>query len=102
MARLIPKGCTVHSLRIESKGVEVRYRCADDHGQKEYRSPDGSISNYPSRFVRGVGTVRLGTASIGGNGATVHAFMHCLKRGRDIECKPVTAGDFGGYHKRRK
>ena len=97
--RLIPKGCIVHSIALEAKGAEVRYRCADDRGQKEYRSPDGSIGNYPSRFVRGVFGVRLGSASISGFGAKVHAFATCVRNGREIECKPTTAGSFGGHRR---
>jgi len=100
MARLIPKGCIVHSVSLTNGDAEIRYRCADDRGQKEYRSPDGSISNYPSRRVR-VRTIRLGSASITGD-ASVHAFMHCTKSGTSLLCKPQTAGDFGGYKRRQR
>ena len=101
MARLIPKGCVVHAINLDRGGAEVRFRCADDRGQKEYRDSDGSISNYPSRRVRGVRTVRLGSASISGN-ASVHAFMNCARAGTVISCKPQTAGEFGGYSKKRR
>lgn len=97
MARgLIPRGCVVHSIHLDSRGAEVRFRCHGETGGGEYitRGRSGeieSISNYPSKHVRGVRTVRLpGGVSVSGTGASVHGFAKCSRSRSEIACKPTT------------
>lgn len=90
---IVPKGCVVHQINFLSKRgkVEVRFRCAGDLGQREYRMTDRAgnvtISNYPSKVVRGIRNVRLpgGLSIVGGS---VSGFMSCRRAHGEIDCKP--------------
>lgn len=91
---LTPKGCTVHAIELKKSGrAEVRYRCKDDRGQKEYRKTNRkgvvvSTSNYPSKELRGIRTVRLpGGITVSGT-ANIHGFAACSREGAEITCHP--------------
>ena len=83
MKRIIPKMCVIHAIKITPKGAEVRFRCPDDHGQKEYRQGN-TVSNYPSKIVRGIRVIELphGISTSG----SLHGFMHCKKDGSVLRC----------------
>ncbi len=110
MAKLVvPKGCVVHQINfLPKRKVEVRYRCAGDLGQREYRTTDRAgnvtISNYPSKTIRGVSSIRLpGGLSVVAGG--VAGFMRCHRERGEIACAPSSSGGtagLGGLRRRRR
>lgn len=77
MARLVPKGCSIHRIEIESGGADVGFRCASSAEDQAYvnrgykRTRDTISQTYPSRFVKGVREVALGGAYVSGHGSYV-------------------------------
>lgn len=110
---LVPRGCFVSSIELDGRGrAEVRYRCADDRGQHEYRSRDRAgnetIGNYPHKIVKATsvsfrGVHVHGAARLGFVLSPAHAV--CSKSGREISCRLVgdTSGSsLQGARKRRR
>lgn len=97
MALLAPKGCIVHSIRLDGRGgADVGFRCKREgfveSGQYSYPSPGGGTSNYPhkrvkARSVRFRGVTVEGDARLGFVLSPASAVCH--KRGSEIDCKLI-------------
>jgi hypothetical protein len=103
MAKLIaPKGCIVHSAQIESKGVEVRYRC-DGGGEHRYIDRDGveTVGTYPKpAFAKGARAIRFRGMAVTGTGSRVdfvlspaHAVCKTARSGARKEVVCTLKGD---------
>lgn len=96
MARRLvaPKRCKVAWVQLDSKGALVGYRCGDPREGRDlvFPSPGGGRSNYPSKRLRGVRTVRVNGAIVSGYGSRVGFELApraatCHRDGREISCK---------------
>lgn len=109
MSSLVPKGCIVHSIRLDGRGsADVGYRCADDRGQHSYAQPGGGTGNYPHKRVK--------ASSVSFRGVTVSgdarlgfvlspASAVCSKSGREISCRlkgDTSSKHLSGAGRRRK
>ncbi len=113
MARLAPKGCIVHSIKLDGRGnADVGFRCKREgfieSGQYTYPAPGGGQGNYPhkrvkARSVRFRGVTVEGDARLGFVLSPASAVCH--KRGTEIDCKLIgdrSSASLAGRQKRRR
>lgn len=116
MARLIPKGCSIHRIELSSKGAEIGFRCGSEaedqamvaHG---YKARDATYQTYPTRFLKGVRGVSLGGAHVSGHGSFIGFNLpgpsnckverHGPRRAVVCRAKSGTASGFDGHRRRR-
>lgn len=89
-----PKRCKVAWVQLDSRGAVVGYRCGDPREGSEliFPSPGGGRSNYPSKRLRGVRSVRVNGASVTGFGSRVGFELSprsatCHRDGSEIRCR---------------
>lgn len=113
MAGLVPKGCIVHSIRLDGRGnADVGYRCTRDglveSGQYSYVQPGGGTGNYPHKRVKATsvsfrGVTVSGDARLGFVLSPASAV--CRKNGREITCKLVgdtSSASLSGSRRRKR
>lgn len=92
---IVPKGCIIHRITLNSKGVaEIGFRCGDEGGQKTFPQPGGGVGTFRAKRLKGIFTVshrginisapEKGEVRIGFVLSPAHAV--CKRDAREIIC----------------